>query len=68
MYPNLLGQKEYRGLSNEDLARVLNVTRQGFEKKLKSGRFTPTECMALCNYFGKSFEYLFALDGDKLAS
>lgn len=60
MYPNLLGQKAYHKLSNDDLADILNLSRSCLEQKLKSGRFTPEECKALCKYFGKSFEFLFA--------
>lgn len=60
MYPNLLGQKAYHKLSNEDLADILNLSRSSLEQKLKSGRFTPEECKTLCKYFGKPFEFLFA--------
>lgn len=38
-----------------------------FSQKIKSGRFTPSECMAYCKYFKKSFDYLFATDDEKEA-
>ena len=68
MYPNLLGQKAYRHLSNEDMARIIGVSRTAYGQKIKSGRFTPTECTAFCKYFNKPFEYLFETEnGDKRA-
>lgn len=68
MFPNLLGQKAYRGLTDEDMAAIIGVSRNAWQQKVKSGRFTPQECKALCDYFGKSFAYLFASDGDAYAS
>lgn len=64
MYPNLLGQKAYRKESNEDLATLLGVTRSTLEKKLETGKFTAIECQALCEHYGKSFEYLFATNDE----
>lgn len=60
MYPNLMGQKAYHGLTTEDMGKIIGVSRASYEQKIKSGRFTPDECKALCDYFGKRFEYLFA--------
>lgn len=62
LYPNLLGQKAARKLTNEQMAEILGVSRQTFEAKLKSGRFTPEECKRFTHYFKKPFEYLFATD------
>ena len=64
MYPNLLGQKAYYHLTNEDMANIIGVSRNGYEQKLRSGRFWPNECQAYCNYFKKSFDYLFAIEDD----
>ncbi len=67
MFPNLLGQKAYRGLTDEDMGAIIGVSRNAWQQKIKSGRFTPQECKTLCDYFGKSFAYLFADDGDEYA-
>lgn len=67
-FPNLLGQKALRNLTDEDMAKIISTSRNTYLKKAKSGRFTPTECKLFCNYFGKRFEYLFAEDGEPLAS
>lgn len=65
MFPNLLGQKAIRHMSNEDMAKVINISRTAYESKIKTGRFIATECEAYCRYFGKPFSYLFSVDGDE---
>ena len=62
MFPNLLGQKAFHNLSNEDMAKLINVSRASYEQKIKSGKFNAVECKAYCKYFNKSFEYLFATE------
>lgn len=64
MYPGLLGQKAMRRLTNDDMARIVGLSRRGYEAKMKSGRFTPQECKAFMHYFDKSFDYLFATDDE----
>ena len=64
MFPNLLGQKAYNHMTDDDMANVIGVSRNAYQQKVKSGRFTPDECKAYCQHFGKSFEYLFA-DNDE---
>ncbi len=72
MYPNLLGQKAYYHLSNDEMAQIIGVSRNSFEKKMKTGRFNVKECRALCEYFNKSFCFLFAtieeIENDKKIS
>lgn len=60
VYPNLLGQKAYKKMTDADMARVIGVSRTAYQSKAKTGRFTPAECRAFCIYFGKSFDFLFA--------
>lgn len=60
MYPNLLGQKAYHKMTEADMAKVIGVSRNAYQQKIRSGRFTPQECKALCDHFHKSFDYLFA--------
>lgn len=64
MYPNLLGQKAAQGLTDDDMAAIIGISRTAYQSKKKSGRFTVGECHKFCHYFGKSFEYLFAPNGD----
>lgn len=62
MYPNLLGQKALHHMSNEDMAKLIGVSRNTYEQKVRSGRFTPEECKTYCDYFKKTFVFLFARD------
>ncbi len=59
MYPNLLGQKAFHKLTDEDMGRIINVSRNSYSQKIRSGRFYPDECKKYCEYFHKSFEFLF---------
>lgn len=68
MFPNLLGQKAYRHLTDEEMGQIIGVSRTAYQQKIRSGRFTPNECKAFCIYFNKSFEYLFSEDGEDQAS
>ena len=68
MFPNLLGQKALHKLTDSDMAKIIGVSRTAYQNKVQSGRFTPKECKEFCEYFGKSFAYLFAEDGDEFAS
>ena len=68
MYPNLLGQKALHRLTDADMAKIIGISRNSYQQKMKSGRFTPAECRAYCQYFQKSFAYLFAEDGEEFAS
>lgn len=67
MFPNLLGQKAYYKLTDTDMAKIIAVSRNTYQQKIRSGRFTPNECGAYCKYFDKSFDYLFAINGDEYA-
>lgn len=68
MFPNLLGQKAYHHMTDEDMANVIAVSRTAYQQKIKSGRFTPDECKAFCSFFKKRFEYLFAENEDAQAN
>lgn len=60
MFPNLMGMKEYYKLSSEEMGSIIGVSRQTYENKMQTGKFTPSECKAYCKRFGKSFDFLFA--------
>ncbi len=66
MYPNLLGQKAYHHLTDEDMGKIIGVSRNSFSQKIRSGRFWPNECQLYCQYFKKSFDYLFATEDPPL--
>lgn len=62
MYPNLLGQKAFHKMTNDDMAKVINVSRRSYEIKVRTGKFSLEEGRAYCDFFHKDFGYLFALD------
>lgn len=68
MYPNLLGQKAYHHLTDEDMGKIIGVSRNTYSQKIKSGRFWPNECRTYCEYFKKSFDYLFATEENELTA
>jgi len=59
LYPHLFGQKASKGLSNSDMAKIVGLSSSSYSQKVKSGKFTLSECQALCQYFNKPFDYLF---------
>lgn len=64
MYPNLLYQKVYHNMSTAEMARIIGVTSSALRRKMSNGYFTASECRTLCDYFGQSFEKLFATRDD----
>ena len=62
MLANLLGLKAERGLTNEDLAQLIGVSRQTFARKLREADFTVREAEILSDYFNKPTDYLFGKD------
>ena len=61
MYPNLLGQKEFFRLTEQDMGEIIGVSRSDYSRKVLNGSFYPGECRA---YFNKPFDFLFATEGE----
>lgn len=59
-YPNLLGQNAYFSISEKALGDILGLTRIQIRRRLAQDSFTVDECMVLCDYYDKPFEWLFA--------
>lgn len=68
LFPNLLGVKAYHHLTDEDMGRIIGVSRTSFGRKMKSGKFLPEECRAICKYFNLPFNYLFAESSSNLTN
>ena len=60
MFPNLMGMKEFYHLSSEDMGAIIGTSRQTYENKMKTGKFTPVECKLFCERFGVTFDSLFS--------
>ena len=62
MYPNLLGQKEYFRLTEQDMGEIIGDSRSDYSRKVLNGSFYPGESLAYCRYFNKPFDFLFATE------
>lgn len=62
MFPNLNAEQARRSLTDEKVAAALGLKRATYGRKKQNGRFLASECLALCQLFDCSFEYLFAAD------
>lgn len=65
MFANLLGQKAIHHLTDEQMGKIIGISRTAYSQKIKSGRFVADECKKYCEYFNKSFEFLFATDEEQ---
>lgn len=61
MFPNLEAEQRRLALTNGDMAKILKVSRSTYESKKKTGNFSLSQIVTLCNYFNCKFEYLFEL-------
>ena len=48
--------------SNSDVAKKLGISRNSYENKKKTGKFTTFEIKMLCKLFRCKFDYLFQTD------
>lgn len=60
MYPNLRAEQARKNMTNQQMADYLGLSRNTYENKKKSGRFTADDCKRLCDLFSCDFTYLFA--------
>lgn len=62
MFRNLDAEQARKGLTNSDVAEMLQISRVSYENKKKSGKFTTFEIKTLCKIFNSKFDYLFATE------
>ena len=62
LFRNLDAEQARFGLSNSDVAKRLGISRNSYESKKKTGKFTTFEIKALCKMFKCKFDYLFQTD------
>lgn len=58
-FPNLEAEKVRRGLTDDDLAQAVGLTRTAFTKKKNNKGFSLSEINALLSLFDSTFDYLF---------
>ncbi len=59
MFRNLEAEQARNGLSNSDVAKNLGISRNSYENKKRTGKFTTFEIKMLCKMFNCKFDYLF---------
>lgn len=58
-YPNLEAERARRGLTYQELANALGISRVSMWSKVTTGKFNVNECKTLCGILHQNFEYLF---------
>ena len=62
MFRNLEAEQKHFGLTNSDVALILGISRNTYEKKKKTGNFNRVQVVMLLKLFKCKFEYLFEED------
>lgn len=65
MFRNLEAEQARAGLTNQQTAEKLGISRISYENKKKTGKFTTSEIKKLCKLFKSKFDYLFATEEDQ---
>ncbi len=64
MFRNLNAEQARFAMTNADVAEMLGISRQAYETKKTTGKFTLSEIRKLCKKFECTFEYLFETEGE----
>lgn len=62
MFRNIRAEQARIGMTNEEMAKALGISRPTYESKKRTGKFTASEAASLCKLFNVSFDYLFSTD------
>lgn len=62
MFRNLEAEQARKGLTNQQVADKIGMSRSSYEHKKKTGKFYLSEIFDLCELFDCDFLYLFAKD------
>lgn len=65
MFRNLEAEQARAGLTNQQTAEKLGISRISYENKKKTGKFTTSEIKNLCKLFKCKFDYLFATEEEQ---
>ena len=65
MFRNLEAEQARAGLTNQQTAEKLGISRISYENKKKTGKFTTSEIKKLCKLFKSKFDYLFATEEEQ---
>lgn len=59
LFRNLEAEQARFGLTNQQMADKMHISRVSYENKKKTGKFTALEAKRLCEIFKVKFDYLF---------
>lgn len=62
MFCNLNAEQARLGMTDEDVANLIGISRSSYLSKKNSGKFTVPQIRILLNLFNVDFNYLFATD------
>lgn len=62
MFRNLNAEQARLGMTDEEVAQRIGISRSSYISKKNSGKFTVPQIRMLLTLFGVEFEYLFATD------
>ena len=65
MFRNLEAEQARKGLTDQEVANKLGISRVSYGNKKKSGKFTTLEIKALCKLFQCKVDYLFAEENEE---
>ena len=65
MFRNLEAEQARAGLTNQQTAEKLGISRISYENKKRTGKFTTSEIKKLCKLFKCKFDYLFATEEEQ---
>ena len=60
MFRNLEAEQSRKGMTNQEVAGILGISRVSYERKKKNGKFNRAEIVILLTLFECDFWYLFA--------
>lgn len=62
MFRNINAEQARRGVTDQEIADLLGITRSTYSRKKNTGNFSLSEVRFLMHYFNCDFDYLFAID------
>ena len=62
MFRNINAEQARRGVTDQEIADLLGITRSTYSRKKNTGNFSLSEVRFLMRYFDCDFDYLCAID------
>lgn len=62
MFRNINAEQARRGVTDQEIADLMGITRSTYSRKKNTGNFSLSEVRFLMHYFDCDFDYLFTID------